>query len=131
MRELAIKRMEASGRVFNREVNKVKKAGTAKKEVVTNNDEAASEEGKEASGVEEARVGIERELEVIRVGPNPRILTCRYLELASERVCKVGVKSVANFVRGMKFKMVEPASEIEYGGVWRYEGALPRLKGRW
>jgi hypothetical protein len=75
--------------------------------------------------------GIERELEVIRVGPNPRILTCRYQELASERVCKVGVKRVANFVRGMKFRMVEPVDEIEYGGVWRYEGKLPRLKGRW
>jgi hypothetical protein len=58
-------------------------------------------------------------------------LTCRYKELASERVCKVGVKRVANFVRGMKFKMVEPVDEIEYGGVWRYEGKLPRLKGRW
>jgi hypothetical protein len=130
-RELAIKRMEASGRVFNREVNKVKKAGTAKKGVVANNDEAASEEGKEASGVEEARVGIERELEVIRVGPNPRILTCRYKELASERVCKVGVKTVANFVRGMKFRMAEPVNELEYAGVWKYEGKLPRIKGRW
>jgi hypothetical protein len=75
--------------------------------------------------------GIERELEVIRVGPNPRILTCRYKELASERTCRVGVKSVANFVRGMRFKMVEPMDEIEYGGVWRYEGVLPRRKGRW
>jgi hypothetical protein len=79
----------------------------------------------------EVKRGIERELEVIRVGPNPRILTCRYKELASERVCKVGVKSVANFVRGMKFRMVEPVAEIEYAGVWRYEGKLPRLKGRW
>ena len=75
--------------------------------------------------------GIERELEVIRVGPNPRILTCRYRELASERICKVGVKNVANFVRGMRFKMTEPVAEIEYAGVWRYEGKLPRLRGRW
>jgi hypothetical protein len=130
-RELAIKRMEASGRVFNREVNKVKKERAAKKEVVANNDEAASEEAKGASGAEEARAGIERELEVIRVGPNPRILTCRYKELASERTCKVGVKSVANFVRGMRFVMAEPVNELEYAGVWRYEGKLPRLKGRW
>jgi hypothetical protein len=77
------------------------------------------------------RRGIERELEVLRVGPNPRILTCRYKELASERVCKVGVKSVANFVRGMKFRMVEPVNELEYAGVWRYEGKLPRARGRW
>src|SRR4029077_19095876 len=94
-------------------------------------------EGKVGEEVAESLVGsgvkkgIERELEVIRVGPNPRILTCRYQELASERVCKVGVRTVANFVRGMKFRMVEPVNEIEYAGVWRYEGRLPRLKGRW
>jgi len=64
------------------------------------------------------------------VGPNPRILTCRYQELSSERICKVGVKNVTNFVRGMRFKMKEPVAEIEYAGVWRYEGKLPRLKGR-
>jgi hypothetical protein len=75
--------------------------------------------------------GIERELEVIRVGPNPRILTCRYRELASERVCKVWVKTVANFVRGMKFRMTEPVDELEYAGVWRYAGKMPRVKGRW
>jgi hypothetical protein len=130
-REQAIKRMEASGRVFNLEVKKVKKEKKNRREV------AEGEEGTDevvAEGevdVEVKRRGIERELEVIRVGPNPRILTCRYLELASERVCKVWVKSVANFVRGMKFKMVEPVSEIEYAGVWRYEGRLPRIKGRW
>jgi hypothetical protein len=79
----------------------------------------------------EVKRGIERELEIIRVGPNPRILTCRYKELASERVCKVRVKTVANFVHGMKFRMAEPINEIEYAGVWRYEGKLPRIKGRW
>jgi len=91
-------------------------------------DEVAAENEVDLEPVKE---GIERELEVIRVGPNPRILTCRYKELASERTCKVGVKSVANFVRGMKFRMVEPIDELEYAGVWRYEGELPRLKGRW
>jgi hypothetical protein len=90
--------------------------------------EVAGEEGMVGEGVKR---GIERELEVIRVGPNPRILTCRYWELASERVCKVGVKSVANFVRGMKFVMREPVNELEYAGVWKYEGKLPRIKGRW
>jgi hypothetical protein len=123
-RELAIKRMEASGKVFNREVNKVKKD---KKD---DNDKGKVVAENEAE-LEPRRVGIERELEVIRVGPNPRILTCRYRELASERTCKVGVRTVANFVRGMRFKMVEPIDELEYAGVWRYAGALPRLKGRW
>jgi len=75
--------------------------------------------------------GIERELEVIRVGPNPRILTCRYQELASERTCKVWVKSGAKFVRGMKFKMEEPVGETEYKGNWEYNGKLPRYRGRW
>jgi hypothetical protein len=130
-RESAIKRMEASGKVFNREVNKVKKdkrndSELAKGEVET--DEVAADNEVD---LEPRRAGIERELEVIRVGPNPRILTCRYKELASERICKVGVKDVRNFVRGMKFKMAEPVDELEYAGVWRYEGKLPRLKGRW
>jgi hypothetical protein len=105
--------------------------------------EAGREAGKESAGMmdeavadkgvemEPVKTGIERELEVIRVGPNPRILTCRYKELASERVCKVGVRSVANFVRGMRFKMAEPLDELEYAGVWRYDGRLPRLRGRW
>jgi hypothetical protein len=84
-----------------------------------------------AEGGGPVKKGIERELEVIRVGPNPRILTCRYRELASERVCKVGVKDVRNFVRGMKFRMAEPIDELEYAGVWRYEGRLPRVRGRW
>jgi hypothetical protein len=84
-----------------------------------------------AEGGGPVKKGIERELEVIRVGPNPRILTCRYRELASERVCKVWVKDVRNFVRGMKLRMEEPIDELEYAGVWRYEGPLPRRKGRW
>jgi hypothetical protein len=142
-REAAIKRMAASGRVFNREVNKVKKdKKDGDKEAAGPADPAmggtviGGELGMEEStgvlaGVDKVRAGIDRELEVIRVGPNPRILTCRYWELASERICKVGVKSVANFVRGMKFRMVEPKDELEYAGVWRYDGALPRRKGRW
>jgi hypothetical protein len=130
-RELAFKRMEASGRVFNREVKKVKKEKKKVREVAEGEEGTDEVAADNEVDLEVRRSGIERELEVIRVGPNPRILTCRYLELASERVCKVGVKSVANFVRGMKFKMEEPVSEIEYAGVWRYEGKLPRIKGRW
>jgi hypothetical protein len=76
-------------------------------------------------------LGIERELEVIRVGPNPRVLTCRYRELASERYCLVVVKSIKNFVKGMKIVMREPLNEEEYRSGWKYEGALPKFKGRW
>jgi hypothetical protein len=75
--------------------------------------------------------GIERELEVMRVGPNPLIIVCRYWELASERLCKVWVKSNAKFIKGMKFKMREPNSEEEYLEPWVYDGKLPRMKGRW
>jgi hypothetical protein len=75
--------------------------------------------------------GIEREVEVVRVGPNPRILTCRYKELAEERECRVRVKSVSHFVRGMKFRIREPEGEQEYNEPWEYEGKLPRAKGRW
>jgi hypothetical protein len=130
-RAAAIRQMEASGRVFNLEVRKVKKdkkKGSELVEGVVGADEVVVDNEVD---LEPKRAGIERELEVIRVGPNPRILTCRYKELASERVCKVGVKTVANFVRGMKFRMVEPVNELEYAGVWRYEGKLPRLRGRW
>jgi hypothetical protein len=130
-RELAIKRMEASGKVFNREINKVKKdkkKDNERADGVVETDEVVADNEVD---LEPKRVGIERELEVIRVGPNPRILTCRYQELASERVCKVGVKTTANFVRGMKFRMAEPVTELEYAGVWRYAGKLPRFRGRW
>jgi hypothetical protein len=79
----------------------------------------------------EKREGIERELEIIRVGPNPRMLTCRYLELASERVCVVKVRDSGKFVRGMKFKMKEPVSEAAYREPWEYGGKIPRYRGRW
>ena len=81
--------------------------------------------------MEEVKKGIEREVEVMRVGPNPRILTCRFKELASERTCKVRVKEASKFVVGMKMRIEEPVNEAEYRGVWEYKGALPRYKGRW
>lgn len=71
-----------------------------------------------------------RELEVTRVGPNPRILTCRYFLKGVEYSCLVKVKEVKKFRRGMKFEMEEPVD----GGVegpWEYEGKLPRLLGMW
>jgi hypothetical protein len=67
----------------------------------------------------------------MRVGPNPRIIVCRYWELASERICKVAVKSNAKFVKGMKFRMREPIRDEDYREPWVYEGAIPRIKGRW
>ena len=68
----------------------------------------------------------EVELEVIRVGPNPRILVCRYKILAEELLVKLRVHNTNKFVKGMKIRMVE-----QEGEEWEYRGTLPRHKGRW
>jgi hypothetical protein len=66
------------------------------------------------------------DLEVIRVGPNPRIVVCRYRILAEELVVKLKVKENKKFIRGMRILMVE-----QEGEEWEYRGTLPRHKGRW
>ena len=68
----------------------------------------------------------EVELEIIRVGPNPRILVCRYRLLAEELLVKLKVHNTSKFVKGMRIKMVE-----QEGEEWEYRGTLPRHKGRW
>lgn len=68
----------------------------------------------------------EIELEVIRVGPNPRVLVCRYKILAEELIVKLKVHNNGKFCRGMRIKMVE-----QEGEEWEYTGSLPRHKGRW
>lgn len=74
--------------------------------------------------IEEGRPEVE--MEVIRVGPNPRIVVCRYRLLAEELIVKLKVHSNVNFVKGMKIRMVE-----QIGEEWEYRGGLPRRKGRW
>jgi len=83
------------------------------------------------TGAIEPRCGIERELRVVRVGPNPRMVVCEYWELAERRVCIVNVKRNVKWMRGMKFKMEEPRVEEEYIKPWIYKGKQPRLRGRW
>ena len=78
-----------------------------------------------------SREGIERELRVLRVGPNPRLVVCEYRELAERKVVRVNVRDNRKWLRGMRFKMREPIDEAEYSGVWRYMGRAPRRKGRW
>lgn len=78
-----------------------------------------------------AGVGIERELKVIRVGPNPRMVLCEYFELASRRTCLVNVRVNRKFVKGMKFVMGEPVGELEFLRPWVFAGKLPRRRGRW
>jgi hypothetical protein len=68
----------------------------------------------------------EVELEIVRVGPNPRILQCKYKLLADEIKIHLWVKTNRNFVRGMKLKMAE-----QDGADWHWEGILPRFRGRW
>jgi hypothetical protein len=75
--------------------------------------------------------GIERELKVVRVGPNPRMVICEYMELAERRVCVVKVGDNRRWLRGMRFKMREPVGEDEYVKPWEYRGKAPRRKGRW
>ena len=75
---------------------------------------------------EESRTRPEVELEVIRVGPNPRIVVCRYKILAEELIVKLKVKANLKFIRGMRIRMVE-----QEGEEWEYTGSLPRHKGRW
>jgi hypothetical protein len=75
--------------------------------------------------------GIERELTIIRVGPNPRTVTCEYWELSSRRTCVVNVGRNNRYLPKMKFKMCEPVSEDQFERPWVYRGKAPRRKGRW
>lgn len=68
----------------------------------------------------------EIELEIVRVGPNPRVLQCQYKLLADTIKINVWVKKNANFKRGMKLVMAE-----QPGAEWKWEGVLPRHPGRW
>ena len=75
--------------------------------------------------------GIERELEVVRICPNPRLVMCEYRELAEVRRCVVDVGKNAKWSKGMKFRIEEPFLQEEYIRPWVYRGKSPRLKGRW
>ena len=77
------------------------------------------------------KVPVLRDLRIVRVGPNPRLVVCEYYELAERRLCTVLVKRPAKFVRGMRFKMAEPLDEMEFRRPWPYEGPMPRHRGRW
>jgi hypothetical protein len=72
-----------------------------------------------------------RELRIVRVGPNPRLVVCEYFELAQRRLCTVLVKRTDKFVRGMRLKMAEPLDEMAYRRPWVYQGPPPRHRGRW
>lgn len=83
------------------------------------------------TGVLTKREPVMRELRVIRIGPNPKTITCEYYELASRRTCVVLVKKNNLFTKGMKFQMAEPVSEAAFQRPWIYTGPPPRRKGKW
>jgi len=93
--------------------------------------EAGFSLGRELSLVGPVKSGIERELRVISVGPNPRMVRCEYWELESRRVCVVNVRNNRKWLKGMRFKMVEPKDETAFLNPWVYVGVQPRRKGRW
>jgi hypothetical protein len=84
-----------------------------------------------AAPPEELRRPIMRDLRIVRVGPNPRTVTCEYFELAQRRTCTVLVKRNDKYVRGMRFAMAEPGPELEFSRPWVYTGPAPRRRGRW
>jgi hypothetical protein len=90
-------------------------------------EEAKVETPEEMRGaLEQDRPRREVELEIMRVGPNPRILQCKYKLLADEIKIYLWVRTNRNFVRGMKLRVAE-----QEGMDWRWEGKLPRFRGRW
>jgi len=80
---------------------------------------------------ETGRLPIRRDLRIVRVGPNPRTVTCEYFELAQRRTCTVLVKRNDKYVRGMRFALEEPVGELEFARPWVYSGPAPRRRGRW
>jgi len=71
------------------------------------------------------------EVEILRIPANPRLVICRYWILGEERRCMVWVGRNSNFVRGMKFWLVEPSDPMARARPWPYAGPLPRRRGRW
>jgi hypothetical protein len=79
----------------------------------------------------EPKTPVVRDLRIVRVGPNPRTVTCEYQELAQRRTCTVFVRRNDKFVRGMRLQMAEPVSDAEFGRPWVYTGPPPRRRGKW
>jgi hypothetical protein len=91
----------------------------------------APEEEAALANPEAGRQPIRRELRIVRVGPNPRMVSCEYFELAGRRTCTVLVKRNDKYVRGMRLSMAEPVDEDEFSRPWVYRGPAPRRRGRW
>src|SRR5262249_24942956 len=141
----AMQELERRGKVTEEEVGRWKRVRAEKVERIRGigakhnaevkmkkvREQAVGVDGEKAGETEAGKAGIERELTVVRAGPNPRLLVCRYKELAEEKVCKVRVKDSGKWMVGMRLVMREPVGEREYVEPWEYAGPEPRFKGRW
>jgi hypothetical protein len=72
-----------------------------------------------------------RELQVIRVVANPRLIACAYWQDGEEYRCLVNVGRNANFVPRMTLRLAEPTDSAARSRPWPYLGRLPRRRGRW
>ena len=72
-----------------------------------------------------------RELQVVRIVANPRLILCAYWQDGQECRCLVNVGRNCNFVPRMKFLLMEPSDPMARSRPWPYAGPLPRRKGRW
>ena len=72
-----------------------------------------------------------RELQVVRIVANPRLILCAYWQDGKECRCLVNVGRNGNFVPRMTLRITEPADSAARSRPWEYAGPLPRRKGRW
>lgn len=72
-----------------------------------------------------------RELQVIRVVANPRLILCAYWQDGEEYRRLVNVGRNGNFVPRMTLRLTEPTDSAARSRPWPYAGPLPRRKGRW
>jgi hypothetical protein len=92
---------------------------------------AANAEREEEAQSELATSSTARELQVIRVVANPRLILCGYWQDGEEHRCLVNVRRNGNFVPRMKLRLPEPSDPTTRARPWPYRGPLPRRKGHW
>jgi hypothetical protein len=92
---------------------------------------AAAEEAERERKAEPATSGIVRELKVIKVVANPRLILCAYWQDGEEYRCLVNVGRNDNFVPRMTLRLTEPNDSTARSRPWPYSGPLPRRRGRW
>jgi hypothetical protein len=92
---------------------------------------AENAEREQKALVDAANGGTLRELQVVRLVANPRLILCAYWQDGKECRCLVNVGRNGNFVPRMTLRLTEPADSAARSRPWPYAGPLPRRKGRW